>query len=150
MDILAKNIVKKTALNMPNKNYTFSAIYNGEYNHILDHLTSLNAGVQDFLLQDSYNEFIYSTYFIDLPTFPGEYYDIGMYLGILKKMDRENNLFSRTIRRRIKLVQESLNFSIIEKEYGTEYTDGAKPYYAEYFQGLSITTDFMIIPELLN
>ena len=70
---------------MPNKNYTFSAFYNGDHQHIIEKLELLNEDLNLFFKNDSYYEFIYSTYYVDLPFFPGNYYDIGMYLGILKK-----------------------------------------------------------------
>ena len=148
LENLSKEIVKITAQIMPNKNYTFSAFYNGKNQNILLALETLNKEILDLFLQDPYYEFIFSTYFIDLPSFPGNYIDLGMYIGILKKIDYENKIFSKKLRKKIQKVQDEINFSLIEKRYGSEYIEGNRPYFVEFFQGLSVPKRKLIIPKL--
>ncbi len=148
LENLSKEIVKITAEIMPNDNFTFSAFFNGKNQNIFPALSSLNNELQKLLLTDPYYEFIFSTYFIDLPSFPGSYIDLGMYLGILKKIDYENKVFSVKLRKKIQKVQDEINFSLIEKRYGSEYIEGNRPYFVEFFQGLSVPSENLIFPKL--
>ena len=145
---IAKNIVQQTAIAMPNKNFTFSAIYSSGYESIAQKLLVLKNELKNFLELDPYQEFIYSTYYIDLPTFPGGYYDLGMYLGILKLMHFENLNLPKKILRRITSIQDEISFHTIKKSIGSHYTDGRAPYYIEFFQGLSTTSEYVVIPQI--
>ena len=132
---------------MPNKNFTFSATYNASSETVIEKLHSLKTELKNLLI-DPYQEFIYSTYYVDLPKFPGSYIDIGMYLGILKEMDYENNNLTYTIKRKIKAIQDELNYKIIHKEVGTLYINDSPSYYVEYFQGISIPENLALLPSL--
>lgn len=148
LEQVAKEIVFHTSNNMPNKNFTISAIYSGVNYQLAEKLNELNKLLNAFLQTDPYFEFIYSNYFIDLPNFPGGYYDLGMYLGILKKLEYENNIFSKKINSQINNVLDELVFALIEKSFGSEYTEFNRPYYIEFFQGISITKEMMVLPNL--
>ena len=144
---LSSKIVDTAQNNMPNANFTFSAIYTQQSRYILDSLSSLNRDLKELLRTDPIKHFVYSTYFNDLPQFPGNYYDIGMYLGILKKIDLENEMFPPKIKNKISKVQDNINSSLINKTFGPHYIDGTAPYYVEFFQGLSLTKDQMALPK---
>ena len=145
---IAQSIVNETTKSMPNKNYTFSAFYLTGNSSISQKLLILKTEIKQLLELDPYQEFIYSTYYIDLPTFPGNYYDLGMYLGILKLMHFENKNLPPKILKIITSIQDELNFYTIKKSVGSHYTDGHAPYYIEFFQGLSTTPEYMATPQL--
>ena len=145
---IAQSIVNETTKSMPNKNYTFSAFYLTGHRSISQKLLLLKNELKQLLELDPYQEFIYSTYYIDLPTFPGDYYDLGMYLGILKLMHFENKNLPLKILKKITTIQDEINFYTIKKSVGSHYTDGYAPYYIEFFQGLSTTPEYMATPQL--
>jgi len=145
---VAKEIVTHTSKSMPNKNFTISAVYDGETNHLTESFLKLTEILTTFISSDPYLIFLYSNYFIDLPSFPGEYYDLGMYLGILKKIEYENSIFPKSILNQINKVQDELSYTLLAKDFGSEYMEIDRPYYIEFFQGLSITQEMIYSPTL--
>jgi len=145
---VAKEIVTHTSKSMPNKNFTISAVYDGETNHLTESFLKLTELLTTFISSDPYLIFLYSNYFIDLPSFPGEYYDLGMYLGILKKIEYENSIFPKSILNQINKVQDELSYTLLAKDFGSEYMEIDRPYYIEFFQGLSITQEMIYSPTL--
>ena len=142
---LAKHIIIDTATIMPNDTYTLSALHGNSIPYIYQQLNYINTLIQDLILESAFIEFIIKSYLEQLPHFPGDYYDIGMYIGQLNLIDQENDILTIKIQKELAKLQDELNFGLIFKKFGGHYVDGHMPYYVEYFQGLSINqSDFPV------